>query len=155
MSDLHTRLKDELPRLIRYGTALTGDADQALDLSEDTILEALAADQGALSGVDFRVWLLAILHQHRRNPFRQIDPLAQINAAAVVTLSALEQAVRQLPEDQRAALLLVGLEGMSYRETGVILGISVGAVRARLARGRENLRRTLGATIAVHRREAA
>jgi len=52
MFDLNKRLKAELPRLIRYGTALTDDADQALDLAEDTILEALANEQGAPSGAD-------------------------------------------------------------------------------------------------------
>jgi len=62
----------------------------------------------------------------------------------------------RLPEEQRAALLLVGLEGLSYSETAVILRISPGAVRARLTRGRENLRRALGgATNASYGREAA
>src|SRR5205823_5804453 len=121
MSDLK-RLKAELPRLIRYSTALTGDADQALDLAEDTILEALANDQGVPSGSRFRVWLLTLLHQHRRNPFRQIDPLAasthpEIDGTAMRSLSALQQAIGRLPEEQRAALLLVGLEGLSYSET--------------------------------------
>jgi RNA polymerase sigma-70 factor, ECF subfamily len=161
MSDLHKRLKAELPRLIRYSTALTGDADQALDLAEDTILEALADDQGAPSGVDFRVWLLTVLHQHRRNPFRQINPLAgsphpEIDGAGMRSRSALQQALGRLPEEQRAALLLVGLEGLSHSETAEILRISPGAVRARLARGRENLRRAIGgATNASYRREAA
>ena len=160
MSDLHTRLKYELPRLIRYSTALTGDADQALDLAEDTILEALAADQEA-PPVDVRIWLLTLLHQHRRNPFRQIDPLAdrpqpEMNSAALLSQSALERAIARLPEEQRAALLLVGLEGLSYSETAVVLQISLAAVRARLARGRENLRCALGAPFdVVHRREAA
>jgi len=158
MFDLNKRLKAELPRLIRYGTALTDDADQALDLAEDTILEALANEQGAPSGADFRVWLLTLLHQHRCNPFRQIDPLAGSPhpGTTMRSLSALQQAMRRLPEEQRAALLLVGLEGLSYSETAVILRISPGAVRARLTRGRENLRRALGgATNASYGREAA
>ena len=158
MSDLRARLKDELPRLIRYSTALTGDADEALDLVEDTLLEALAtATPAILDDAELRVWLLTVLHDHRRNPFRQTvqDPShSAIDPKSSLCQSAFEQAIRQLPEEQRAAILLVGLEGMSYRKTGVILRISTAAVRAMLVRGRENLRRALVETDAADRAAA-
>ena len=53
----------------------------------------------------------------------------------------LARALARLPEDQRAAVLLVGLEDMSYAEAAEILDVPVGTVRSRLARGRERLRR--------------
>ncbi len=56
----------------------------------------------------------------------------------------LAHALARLPEDQRAAVLLVGLEDMSYAEAAKILGVPVGTVRSRLARGRERLRRLTG-----------
>jgi Sigma-70, region 4 len=51
----------------------------------------------------------------------------------------LERALAKLPEEQRLALLLVGMEGMRYQETSAVLGVPVGTVRSRLSRGREAL----------------
>jgi RNA polymerase sigma-70 factor, ECF subfamily len=150
MTDLHTRLKDELPRLIRYSAALTGDADEALDLVEDTILQALSSElPSAPDRLNVRVWLLTMLHDHRRNPFRRIAapldaPQSATDTVTLLRLPALQRAIGQLPEEQRAAILLVGLEGMSCRETSSVLRISVGAVSARLTWARENLWHTLG-----------
>ena len=142
-------VRDQLPRLIRYAAALTRDADEALDLAEDTVLEALASYEQP-SDTDLRVWLLTILHDHRRNPFRRANPLGDLsrpeNDAAPLSLSELDRALGKLPEEQRAAILLVGLEGMSDAETATVLRIPIGAVRVRLARARENLCRTLGVT---------
>ena len=56
----------------------------------------------------------------------------------------LARALAWLPEDQRAVVLLVGLEDMSYAEAAEILDVPVGTVRSRLARGRERLRRLTG-----------
>jgi RNA polymerase sigma-70 factor, ECF subfamily len=149
LSDFQMLVRDQLPRLIRYAAALTRDADEALDLAEDTVLEALASYEQP-SDTDLRVWLLTILHDHRRNPFRRANPLGDLsrpeNDAAPLSLSELDRALGKLPEEQRAAILLVGLEGMSDAETATVLRIPIGAVRVRLARARENLCRTLGVT---------
>jgi RNA polymerase sigma-70 factor (ECF subfamily) len=53
-------------------------------------------------------------------------------------------AARELPEDQRMAVLLVGVEEMSYRDAAEVLGIPLGTLMSRLHRGREQLRRLLG-----------
>lgn len=85
----------------------------------------------------------------RGNSFRQADPTATANDNLVapetlLTLSDLDRAMALLPEEQRAVILLVGLEGLSYRETAAILGISQSTMRARLTRGRDSLRRAMG-----------
>jgi hypothetical protein len=49
----------------------------------------------------------------------------------------------KLPEEQRLALLLVGMEGMRYEETSAVLGVPVGTVRSRLSRGREAMRQLM------------
>jgi len=49
-----------------------------------------------------------------------------------------------LPEEQRQVVLLVGLEQFSYAETAEVLGVPIGTVMSRLARGRERLRALLG-----------
>ena len=59
-------------------------------------------------------------------------------------LRDLERAIAKLPEEQRTAILLVGLEGMSYEEVAGILGVRVGTIRSRLSRGRAALRRLMG-----------
>jgi RNA polymerase sigma-70 factor (ECF subfamily) len=51
------------------------------------------------------------------------------------------RAFDRLPEDQRAVLLLVSVEGLSYAETASVLGVPTGTVMSRLARARERLRR--------------
>ena len=54
------------------------------------------------------------------------------------------EALRQLPEDRREALVLVGVEGMSYRDAAAVLGVPVGTLMSRLGRGRAQLRALLG-----------
>jgi RNA polymerase sigma-70 factor, ECF subfamily len=149
LPDFEMLLKEQLPGLIRYATALTRDADEALDLAEDTVLEALASDDPPSSESELHVWLLTILHDHRANPFRQPDPLAAPShhpktEAPSLKLSDLDRALGQLPEKQRAVILLVGLEGMSDDQTSATLRISARAVSSRLAHARENLCRILG-----------
>ncbi len=149
MSDLHLLIEEQLPRLMRYASALTRDDDQAVDLVEDTVIEAVGRAHPAQRGLGLRLWLLTILHEQRSNPFRQGDPLAALPQAPVdseseLTLSDLDRALGRLPEAQRAVILLIGLEGLTYQEAAAVLGISLGTLRSRLTRGRDNLRRAMG-----------
>jgi RNA polymerase sigma-70 factor (ECF subfamily) len=50
----------------------------------------------------------------------------------------------KLPAEQRAVILLVGLEGMAYEEVAAVLNVPVGTVRSWLSRGRDQLRRLMG-----------
>ncbi|MBV9554094.1 MAG: hypothetical protein JO032_15035 [Alphaproteobacteria bacterium] len=144
MFDFHLLLQEALPKLLRYATALTRDPDVAADLVEDTVREALAQQRRCPPG-GLRVWLLTILHDLRGNPFRQLTLPAATprDPRALLTLSDLDCAIGQLAEEQRAAILLIGLEGLSNSETAAVLRISGGTLRSRLARARERLRRTL------------
>ena len=67
---------------------------------------------------------------------------AQIGPAQekATELRQVGEALRQLPDEQRAVLLLVGLEELTYAEAAKILGIPLGTVMSRLSRGRERLR---------------
>lgn len=152
MSDIRAILGEQTPRLRRYAVALTRDVNEADDLVEDTLREAIARgfapeserrDETAL-----RVWLLTILHEQRDNPFRLPVPNAmprrpRLDPTAEAALSRFDRALGRLPEEQRAAILLIGLEGMTYEATAQILGMSVGAMRAKLLRGRESLARDM------------
>jgi RNA polymerase sigma-70 factor, ECF subfamily len=147
MSDFHLLLEEQIPQLTRYASALTRDPDQASDLVEDAVIEALANPHRRRGDADIRLWLLTIVHDLRDNPFRQAacDAVAPYRGpAAPLTLSDLDRALGQLPEEQRAVILLIGLEGMSYAQTASVLRISLGTMRSRLSRGRAVLRHALG-----------
>ena len=62
---------------------------------------------------------------------------------AAVTLGVVERAVAKLPEEQRAVLLLVCVEGLTYREAANVLDTPIGTAMSRLARGRIALGRML------------
>jgi RNA polymerase sigma-70 factor (ECF subfamily) len=144
VSDFHLLLEEQIPQLMRYASALTRDADEAVDLVEDTVREALAHPRQCAANI--RVGLLTILHDLRGNPFRQMtlgtpehrDPEAKL------TLSDLDRALGQLPEEHRAMILLIGLESLSYADAAAVLRMSASSMRFRLSRARAELRRLMG-----------
>jgi RNA polymerase sigma-70 factor, ECF subfamily len=157
MSDFHLVLQEGIARLMRYAAALTRDADEAGELVQDTVREALANQRQCRGGANIRVWLFTILHDLRDNPFRQAIATSEpvCGREARLTLSQLDRALGQLPEEQRAIILLIGLERMTYAETAAILRMPVGTMRARLARGRAGLRRAMGIADAPREARAA
>lgn len=142
----------ELPRLRRYARAMVGDRAAADDLVQDTLERAWSRFAQWRPGSDLRAWLFSIMHNLRVDQLRRpglstiaIDDedLAVPTRATQsdrLEVSDLESALAQLPEEQRAVLLLVALEEMSYEEVAKTLGIPVGTVMSRLSRGRERLR---------------
>ena len=66
------------------------------------------------------------------------------NVIDVLELRDLEKALGRLATEQRQVILLSGMEGMSYEDIALILGVPIGTVRSRLSRGRDHLRRLMG-----------
>lgn len=142
----------ELPRLRRYARALVGDRAAADDLVQDTLERAWSRFAQWRAGGDLRAWLFSIMHNLRIDQLRRpglstvaIDDeesLAPSRATQSDRLEVndLEAALGQLPEEQRAVLLLVALEDMSYEQVAGALAIPLGTVMSRLSRGRERLR---------------
>jgi len=147
----------ELPRLRRYARALVGSREAADDLVQDTLERAWSRVAQWQPGSDLRAWLLAIMHNLRidqmRRPALAVMPLddeaidlpARATQTDLIELVELEVALCCLPEEQRAVLLLVALEDMSYAQVAATLNIPAGTVMSRLARGRERLRGILDA----------
>lgn len=145
----------ELPRLRRYARALVGERAGADDLVQDTLERAWSRVAQWRPGSDLRAWLFGIMHNLRidqlRRPALHTAPIEEMElelpTRATQTdrmeLQDLAAALAQLPEEQRAVLLLVALEDMSYAEVSVSLDIPLGTVMSRLARGRERLRQIL------------
>ncbi|HUR88240.1 MAG TPA: sigma-70 family RNA polymerase sigma factor [Ramlibacter sp.] len=147
-----TLVIEQLPGLRRYARALTGDAWAADDLVQDTLERACAKWQLWLAGSDLRAWLFTLMHNLYLNQRRTVQPTAgamqiddiqsELPAAEGDRDSALDLArcLQRLPDDQRAVLLLVALEDMSYGEAAKVLGIPIGTVMSRLSRARSRLR---------------
>lgn len=155
MHDTTQQLLEAIPRLRRYAQALTHDADLADELVQDCLERAWGRLSLWRPGSNMRTWLFTILHNLYVNRVRQaasrpkVVPLDRASPASAsvrpVQEARLEvhnivEALDRLPEDQRCLLLLVGLEGMTYREAAETLDIPIGTVMSRLSRGREQLR---------------
>jgi RNA polymerase sigma-70 factor (ECF subfamily) len=144
-----------------YATALrlTRDPASAQDLVQDTFLKALRAAGQFQPGTNLRAWLFTILHNTFRNSRRdkgrdpvEVDsevvedaPLrAQDDDPETLLLRAsagleLKAALDGLPEAYRQAVWLRDVEEFSYAEIAQVLGVPIGTVMSRIARGRRRL----------------
>lgn len=151
MTAFRSDVEAMIPALRRYARALARDVDIADDLVQDTLVRALRSERLFLGG-DLRSWLYTILTNLNRNRRRSLArrpvlmPLLDSAADASGTEAEgrdIERALAALVEDQRAVLLLVVLEGLSYREVADIQGVPIGTVMSRLARARAQLKASL------------
>ncbi len=161
MTDPGSLIELEIPRLRRFAGALTRDPDWADDLVQDCIERALTRWETWRGDGSLRAWLFAILHNlyangaRRRGRFRALfrsaedspEPAMPARQADAISLHDLDRALRQLPDEQRQVILLVGLEGFSYAEVARIVEVPIGTVMSRLSRGREKLRGLMAADV--------
>lgn len=145
---------DLLGPLRRYARSLTRDALKADDLVHDTLVRALEARGSLRPNTNLRTWMMTVLHnafiddqRRKRVEARHADVLVQMSDEVAlpaqegqVRLAQIRQAFETLPEEQRAALHLVTLEGMSYADAAQVLRIPIGTLMSRLGRGRAALR---------------
>ena len=152
---LQTGLIELLPELRRFAYSLTCDRDTADDLTQSALERALSKASAWDSRRPLKFWVFRIarnlwLDQLRaakvRGNTEDIDDegvdIADDRLAAMHTTQELREVtdkMRELPEDQRAVLALVALEGYSYKETAELLDIPVGTVMSRLSRARKTL----------------
>ncbi len=150
------QIVEQLPGLRRYARVLTGNDWAADDLVQDTLERACRKWLLWRSGSDLRAWLFTLMHNLYLNqqrgaaalPMLDIDTLASSLQAPEAPHEAtrdLERCLQRLPADQRAVLLLVALENLSYAETARVLRVPVGTVMSRLSRARARLRELLEA----------
>jgi RNA polymerase sigma-70 factor (ECF subfamily) len=159
MATIQQQIEAHIPGLRRYARALVRDVVGADDLVQECLARALVKLHLWREGTDLRAWLFTILHNQYVNQVRrsiregvtlelgEVTPLLLSQSAAQdrgLELRDLDRALGRLPEEQRAVILLVGLEGMTYVDAAAILGIPAGTVRSRLSRGREALRDLMG-----------
>ena len=157
--DLRERIIELLPRLRRFARSLARNAQDADDLVQITAERALArADQfrpehsvaGWLFGILRNAWIDEGRSRRRRETLLEPEALAERvgdpGAGSDPELLCLQDALARLPEDQRLAIALVLVEGLSYKEAASVMGVPVGTLTSRLARGREALQSMLSET---------
>ena len=150
--EIFAEVVDLLPKLRRYATGLSGSVEAADDLVQEACARLLGkpgVEAGYLDRWRFRTIrnlhidqvrgrLVADRHRHRLAEARQsVDGDAALEAN--LTLEKVRGLLFELPEEQRSVLLLVGVEGFSYREVADILDLPIGTVTSRLARARTQL----------------
>jgi len=155
-----------LPRLRRFARGLAGNAAEADDLVQAACERALARAHQFQEGTRFDSWMFRIVQtiwidQLRARDVRKEDsnvaeerlgtdsPARGIEAR--IALAEVRRAVDLLPPDQRTTLMLVTVEGLSYKEAAAVTGVPVGTIMSRLARARIALQQQLDAGGGVRR----
>ncbi|HEY3240125.1 MAG TPA: sigma-70 family RNA polymerase sigma factor [Acidimicrobiia bacterium] len=138
---------------------LAGNDDDANDLAQEALLRVRkglesyqpGSMEAWLSRIVTNVFLDEVRRRKRRpvealpdDPDRLLPPSAAADAATDKLSDEVQAALRTLPEDFRAAVVLCDVVGLSYEEIGEALDVPVGTVRSRIHRGRRQLRTALG-----------
>jgi len=151
--DFHSVYERYVQDIFRFALYLSGDASLADDITQETFVRAWVTP-GEVRGGTVRAYLTTIARnlyraEHKREA-RQVALSEAILASRpgpeVVTSARLEladvlQALQQLPEIDRAALLMHAQEGLSHAEIAATLGLSVAAVKVKIHRARIKLNR--------------
>lgn len=144
-----------IPALRRYAFALLRDNDQADDLVQDCLERAIRKRVLWRKGSSMRAWLFTILHNVHINQIQkrlacreatleENDWVTHLDPRDTDSLMGdIVKCLEKLSEEQRQVLLLVALEGFSYREVSNILKLPMGTVMSRLARARESMKKLL------------
>ncbi|MFO0608046.1 MAG: sigma-70 family RNA polymerase sigma factor [Polyangiales bacterium] len=160
-----------LDAMHRTAVRLTRSAADADDLVQDSVVKAYRFFDSYEQGTNVRAWLLKILtnlffSRHRRTTLEgnvsalgAVDPVADgwMGAASMAPTREPERLVErplleasvgkvldELPEDFRTVLVLVDIEGLTYREVADAMGCPIGTVMSRLHRARKAVAQRLG-----------
>lgn len=152
--DLKREVIAMIPRLRRLARTLTASVPDADDLVQETCLRALASVDQFRPGARLDSWLFTILRNQWVNEIRraatrrgtgtvdaaEADDLQHSDdGAALMAAGEVQDAILALPGGLSSVILLVSVEGYSYREAADILGIPTGTVMSRMSRARQVL----------------
>lgn len=154
MTQFLDEIENHIPALRRYARALTRNGDLADDLVQDCLERAIRKKSlwrptGSLKGWLFRILLNVYRNDRRRQRHSAhealdslpVEPAAPPPQQDRLALAEVSRAMDNLPDEQREALLLVVLEGMSYADAAKVLEIPAGTLMSRLSRARATLKR--------------
>ena len=161
-----------LDHLYRVAFHLAKDEDHAQELVQETFVRALAAHHQFNPGTNMKAWLTKILHNLFFDRYQQSkrwistdDPASQESdywkrsstenpgpesQVLLKELSAnITDALKRIPEEFRAPILLVDMSDFSYAEAAEILSCPIGTIRSRLSRGRKLAQQYLAAYVGL------
>lgn len=154
-SEIKKRLVALLPKLRRFALSLTGNMDDAEDLLHATVEKALSKIDQLSDLDDLDKWMFRICRNNWVDEWRQrkvrgpsVDPTDLPNEPSTDGAATAEQqieirqvsdALQELPEEQRMIVVLVIVEGHSYKEVSAMLDVPIGTVMSRLGRARAKL----------------
>lgn len=156
MSDTIEQVREEivglLPRLRRLARAIARSRHDADDLVQVTVERALlrfsqrraeSRLESWMFGIMKNAWIDEVRARGRRDrlfaPEEAAEHVGDASGDTYVEAMAMETAMRQLPDEQRLAVGLVLIEGLSYKEAAEVMEVPVGTLTSRLARAREAL----------------
>jgi len=140
-----------LPKLRVQALALTRNRAAAEDLVQDAVCNALSAQSSFIPGTNFAAWMHRILRNRfisnlrKRRDTTDIDDVPSSVFATDaphedrLALKDLSKAITRLPADQREALIMVVVQGMSYEALAEATGCAVGTAKSRVFRARRQL----------------
>ncbi len=161
-----------MDQLYSHALRMTRNPADAEDLVQETYLKGYRAYESFEEGTNLRAWLFRILTNSYINPYRKkqrrpgesdlgdVEELylyRRLGGAETSTLgrsaedelldrlteAEVKQAIEDLPEQYRHAVLLADVEGFAYKEIAEILDVPIGTVMSRLHRGRKRLQEQL------------
>lgn len=172
--DPRDELLTHLPALRAFALSLTRNRATADDMMQDTVLKAWTNMDKFDPGTNLRAWLFTILRNNFYSSRRKLNrEVADVDNVFSDNLSVkpehdgrlqmmdFKQALNELPDEQREALILVGASGFSYEDAADMCGVATGTIKSRVNRARakltellhldddEALELTDGATLAV------
>jgi RNA polymerase sigma-70 factor (ECF subfamily) len=165
----------QLPKVRRFARAFAGSEPEADDLAQEALLRVYRSLGTFRWQSAFSTWLFAVVRsafldagKGRAATRRALEvPLAPEHGeleggerpdealGAAQARAQVWAALRRVPEEFRAALVLFDIEGCSYDEVAAVEGVAVGTVKSRLHRGRAHLRRILEEAGALERQRQA
>jgi RNA polymerase sigma-70 factor (ECF subfamily) len=154
MADQFNSLVEKcIPDLRGYANALCRNIDAAEDLVQDTLVRSLSARAQFVEGTNFKGWVSTILRNRfidqRRRARESAQPIDSVldqysvawpSQESAVEFDELARAFWGLSPIHQEILMLVGANGLNYREAAETLGCAVGTIRSRLSRARIELR---------------
>lgn len=141
-----------MPSLRAFARSLTRNASEADDLVQETLLRALSSLHQFRPGTNMKAWLFRIERnvfytnyrkRHREGTVlsREVEDIPWVEAPQewLIKARAMDNALAQLPNDQKEALLLVSGTGLSYEKAAAQCGCALGTIKSRVSRARSRL----------------
>lgn len=159
-TDIRRQIVALLPRLRRLACALCGNQDEADDIVQAACEKSLTRLDQFEPGTRLDSWMFRIVQttfidQRRARLRRNAAPLERVadvvafdariyeRTAARADLAIVRAEIGRMPDEQRAVLALVAVDGLAYKEAAEVLGVPIGTVMSRLARARKRLAEAL------------